>query len=364
MSDLKKLTSHEFHLAKGAKFTSFAGWNMPVSYGSSLSEHLFVRESVGLFDVSHMGEIEVLGPQSIEFLNYALSNDIKKCDPGQAQYTILCQEDGGTLDDLIVYCRAEQNFLLCVNASNVENDFQVLLERSTPFECEVINRSSSYGQLALQGPHAEKIINQVTDQNLSSLPKMHFLEGLWLGDSSILARTGYTGEDGFEIYTSLRGVNEWLGAFDQLSVPMIGLAARDSLRLEAGFPLYGHELSLSISPVQAGLAWAVGWNKDDFCGYQALLTEKKNRPSHRVGYFIASDRRIPRDGCPILNPSDEQVGTVLSGGFSPLHEKPMGTALIDYDNWESRNEAGWHALLRNHKVPIEFGLAPLRRARA
>jgi aminomethyltransferase len=364
MSDLKKLTSHEFHLAKGAKFTAFAGWNMPVSYGSSLSEHLSVRESVGLFDVSHMGEIEVTGPQSVEFLNYALTNDIEKCKIGQAQYTILCQEDGGTLDDLIVYRRAEQSFLLCVNASNVENDYQVLSERSSQFECDVINLSSSFGQLALQGPHAEKILNDVIGQNLSSLSKMHFLEGLWLGDTSILARTGYTGEDGFEIYTSLPGLNEWLNAFDQLGVPMIGLAARDSLRLEAGFPLYGHELSHSISPVQAGLAWAVGWEKDEFCGKQALLKEKKNHPSHRVGYFIASDRRIPREGCPILNPADEEVGLVLSGGFSPLHEKPMGTALIGYDHWESRNDCGWHALLRNQKVPIEFGLAPLRRARS
>jgi len=361
MSDLKKLILHDSHLAKGAKLTSFAGWNMPVSYGSSLTEHLAVRKSVGLFDVSHMGEIEVSGPQADEFLNFALTNDIKKCEVGQAQYTVLCDNDGGTLDDLILYRRADQEFLLCVNASNVGNDFQVLSDRSMQFKCKVSNVSNSFGQLALQGPDAEKILESVINQKISSLAKMHFLEADWMGEPTIIARTGYTGEDGFEIYTSLSGLKKWFDAFDQLKVPLIGLAARDSLRLEAGFPLYGHELSPSITPLQAGLSWAVGWKKKTFCGQEALLKEKQNKPSDRLAFFLAKDRRIPREGCPILSPSNQEVGAVLSGGFSPLHEKPMGSALIQSESWEYREDSGWHALLRNQKVPIEFGLPPLRR---
>lgn len=363
MSEIKKLTLHDHHEAQGAKFTSFAGWNMPVSYGSSLNEHLAVRKSVGLFDVSHMGEIEVAGKQAEEFLNFALTNDLRGCDVGQAQYSILCMENGGAVDDLIVYRREADKFLLCVNAANTEIDYEVLSERKAGFNCEVQNLSSNFGQLACQGPSAESILSTIIDENLSSLAKMHFREGNWLGFPSILSRTGYTGEDGFEIYCSINDLSKWVNAFEsapQCTVPWIGLAARDSLRLEAGFPLYGHELSLDISPVQAGLSWAIGWEKTRFVGCDALSQEKTNQPMHRVVHYLVDDRRIPREGCQITDPKSDVAGVVLSGGFSPLLSQPMGSALIKSSHWSSRADNGWHALLRENKIPIKIGLPALR----
>ena len=363
MSGIKKLTLHDHHEIRGAKFTSFAGWNMPVSYGSSLNEHLAVRQSVGLFDVSHMGEIEVTGAQAEEFLNFALTNDLGRCKIGQAQYSLLCMENGGTVDDLILYRRESDKFLLCVNAANTQTDYEALLDRSVGFDCEVKNLSSKFGQLAIQGPSAEIILSSIIGEGLSSLPKMHFCEGNWMGNSSILSRTGYTGEDGFEIYCSQKELVNWIDAFENsqvCSVPWIGLAARDSLRLEAGFPLYGHELSLNISPVQAGLSWAIGWDKTNFVGRDALFEEKTKQPTHRVVHYLADDRRIPREGCQIMDPQSNLAGEVLSGGFSPLLKKPMGSALIKGTNWSCRTDNGWYALLRDNKIPIEIGLPALR----
>ena len=364
MSELKKLPLYETHVKSGAKFTPFAGWNMPVSYGSSLNEHLSVRNSVGLFDVSHMGEIKIFGTQAEKFLNYALTNDISKCEVGQAQYSILCSEDGGTIDDLIIYKMAEDNFLLCVNAANIQIDYETLLERSQDFDCSVQNLSTNFGQLALQGPFSERILSSFLDEDLSSLRKMHFIEGSWLGIPSILARTGYTGEDGFEIYCSTERLSEWVSAFESsvnIEVPWAGLAARDSLRLEAGFPLFGHELSEEISPLQAGLSWAVGFQKLDFIGKEALLRERQDMPRHRVIHYLVEDRRIPREGCKILEPCLNTAGVVLSGGFSPLHNKPMGSALIENKYWDNRNQAGWLANLRDNKIPIDLGLPALKR---
>jgi len=360
MTELKKLSLNDHHLAQGAKLTSFAGWNMPVSYGSSLREHKAVRESVGLFDVSHMGEIEVTGEDAAGFLDYALTNDINKCRVGQAQYSLLCGKDGGTLDDLIVYRRETQKFFLCVNASNTNNDFLTLLERSSDYQCEVKNVSDSFGQLALQGPSAEKTLSDLISQDLSNLNKMGFTEGTWMGSPTMIARTGYTGEDGFEIYTEHKSLKSWVHAFEHLDVPWVGLAARDSLRLEAGFPLYGHELSKSITPVQAGLSWAIGWEKSYFCGKEALLREK-DQPTHRVVHFIVHDRRIPREGCNLMSPEGKEAGVVLSGGFSPLINMPMGSGLIMNNFWNHRADSGWHAMVRGTQLPIEIGLPPLRK---
>lgn len=361
MTEEKKLPLHEHHLRKGAKFTSFAGWNMPVSYGSSLEEHLNVRRTVGLFDVSHMGEIEVIGPDAEDFLNYALTNDLRNCKVGQAQYSIICDKNGGAVDDLIVYRRKEDKFLLCVNASNSLLDYNVLLDRVAGFNCELTDISFFFGQLALQGPLAETTLSSIICENLSQLSKMHFIEGNWMGKPSILARTGYTGEDGFEIYCSVDELDKWVFAFEKMNTPWIGLAARDSLRLEAGFPLYGHELSLDISPLQAGLSWAIGWDKEVFVGSSALTLEKENNPERRLIYYLANDRRIPREGCALTDPNDEVVGSVLSGGYSPLHKKPIGTGLISSHHWPKRNKTGWSALLRENKVPIDIGLPALRR---
>ena len=361
MTDLKKLTLYNRHKKNGAKFSPFAGWNMPVSYRSSIDEHLSVRENVGLFDVSHMGEIEVSGPQSLDFLNFALTNDLNKCSLGQAQYTLLCDEQGGTLDDLLVYRLKNDHFLLCVNASNVEDDYNTLFERSLGFNCSVHNLTSSFGQLALQGPSSEKILSQIIDQDLSKLTKMSFLEGNWMGQKTILSRSGYTGEDGFEIYCSPPELDIWADAMEQFHVPWVGLAARDSLRLEAGFPLHGHEISPQISPVKAGLSWVVGWKKQNFCGLNSLSFERDNGASQRVIHYLVEDRRIPRQGCVIKCPNGNEVGSVLSGGYSPMLKKPMGTALIDATASTNFSLKGWRAMLRDNEIQLDFGLPVLGR---
>ena len=280
MPEDKNLTLHNHHLAKGAKFTSFAGWNMPVSYGSALNEHMAVRESVGLFDVSHMGEIEVNGPDSEAFLNYALTNDLRKCKVGQSQYSILCNEDGGTLDDLIIYRREEERFFLCVNASNVESDYKVLVDRSSPYDCNVTDLSPQYGQLALQGPSSASIFSKLIGEDMSQLKKMHFLEGNWMGSASIIARTGYTGEDGFEIYCLVDELEKWVVAFDQIQVPWIGLAARDSLRLEAGFPSTGKNYQLRLHQSRLDCPGQLVGIKKIFVGQ--ILCERKKTASPRI----------------------------------------------------------------------------------
>ena len=364
MTDLKNLFLFERHLENGAKFIPFAGWNMPVSYGSALEEHLGVRNKVRLFDVSHMGEIKVSGPDATEFLNYALTNDLNKCSIGQAQYSLLCRDDGGTLDDLLVYRRDENEYLLCVNASNESKDFDSLLEISQRFSCLVENLSEEYGQLALQGPLAESILSDLFGTDFSELPKFKFIEGDWMGGEAIISRTGYTGADGFEIYCPTPELNKWFDAFDDLQVRWAGLAARDSLRLEAGYPLYGHELSPTISPVQAKLTWAVGWAKTDFSGCLALKSEKESSPKGMVLHYVVEDRRIPRQGCQILDPFGNEAGIVLSGGFSPLLSKPIGSALVDTNKIDKIEKVGWKVLLRENQLPIEFGPPALKRSSA
>ena len=324
---------------------------MPISYGSALNEHLLVRESVGLFDVSHMGEIEVTGPDSEAFLNHALSNDLRKCKVGQSQYTILCNEDGGTLDDLIIYRREEGKFLLCVNALNVEADCKVLDERSSPFNCKVSDLSAEYGQLALQGPCSPSILSKFIGEDLSQLKKMHFMEGNWMGAASIIARTGYTGEDGFEIYCSVDELEKWAVAFDQKQVPWIGLAARDSLRLEAGFPLYGHELSQDITPLQAGLGWTIDWSQETFLGKESLVREKLAGKPGQVIFYEVDDRRIPRQDDKVFD-SDREAGRVLSGGFSPLVEGPIGSAWVDRSALGGNSPSELSAEVRGKRVRL------------
>ena len=201
MQTLKKLTLHNYHQSNSAKFAPFSGWEMPISYSSSLEEHKFVRQKAGLFDVSHMGELLISGADAEKFLNFVLTNDICKIVDGQAQYSLLCAEEGGTIDDLIIYKKSQQSFFLCVNASNIEKDFQHLSSISSGFNCEIIDLSGAYGQLALQGPKALPIMIELLGEAIGEIKRMHFKENDWLnGRKSIIARSGYTGEDGFEIY--------------------------------------------------------------------------------------------------------------------------------------------------------------------
>ena len=298
MQTLKKLTLHNYHQSNSAKLAPFSGWEMPISYSSSIEEHKFVRQKAGLFDVSHMGELLISGTDSEKFLNSVLTNDLSKIVDGQAQYSLLCTEEGGTIDDLIIYKKSRQSFFLCVNASNIEKDFQHLSSIASGFNCEILNLSGAYGQLALQGPNALPIMIELLGENIGEIQRMHFKQNEWLnGRESLIARSGYTGEDGFEIYCDQNDLWEWIELFsskiDQQEIRLIGLAARDSLRLEAGFPLYGHELSDEISPLQAGLRWAVCFEKENFIGSNALEREQGDGLPGRVVHYRLMGEEFP-----------------------------------------------------------------------
>ena len=331
---MKKLILNSFHESKGAKFSPFAGWDMPISYGSSINEHLATREHFTAFDVSHMGEIEVKGKDSQRFLSYVLTQSIEKCFVGGSIYSPMCNHDGGTVDDLIAYKRADDNFLLCVNASNTVKDFEHLKEHAKGFDCELENQSSEFGQLAIQGPLSIESISLLLGHEISKIRKMEFRELNWGKTKILVARTGYTGEDGFEIYCPsdhlLSLVNALEELFQDSSFMWAGLAARDSLRLEAGFPLYGNELSDVISPLQAGLQWCVALDKDDFIGKHALIQEKKIGLAGKVRFYRAEGRRIPRPGMKVIQEGAE-VGRVLSGGYSPSMQLPVGTVWTSSD---------------------------------
>ena len=242
---MKTLKLNSFHRSRGAKFAPFAGWSMPVSYGSAIEEHLATRKSVMLFDVSHMGEIEVVGRGAASFLSFVLSNNVY-CPTGKAFYSLICDSNGGTVDDVIVYRRSDENFLLCVNASNVMRDFEHLVWYSNSYDCKVVDRSSEFGQLAVQGPGSPELLYSLFGKGISEIRRMSFAVLVYEGHEILVARTGYTGEDGFELYCSQAFLPSLAFSLERLfpenSHAWAGLAARDSLRLEAGFPLYGLSL--------------------------------------------------------------------------------------------------------------------------
>ena len=364
MTRSKKLHLHDFHILKSAKLTEFAGWEMPVSYGSAVEEHLQTRHKSSLFDVSHMGEISVLGRQANDFLDYVLTNSVMNLSSGKAIYSPFCDEDGGTMDDLIAYKRSDENYLLCVNASNIDKDFDHFSKHVCGFDCTIKNESKLFGQIALQGPLSERILSEVIKEDLSCVTKMSFIEKEFPIGKALISRTGYTGEDGFEIYCSLDDLDQWALSFNEFEIKgevmWAGLAARDSLRLESGFPLYGHELSSSINPVQAGLNWAIKWDKINFLGRRKLREEFEGGLSGCVKFYEVEDRRIPRDGSIVLF-EDEVMGKVLSGGFSPTINKPIGSAWISSKGLINLKNKGWKAEVRSSNVDLIFGQPVLKK---
>jgi len=354
---LRSTPLHPLHVEAGARMVDFAGWDMPVSYSGILEEHSAVRRERGIFDVSHMGEFVVRGSQAVEFLDYVLTNRIEGCPPGKAVYSPMCDEKGGVVDDLIAYRRADGSFLVVVNASNREKDLDWMKSRTGLFEVELDDVSDEWALLAVQGPQAANYLAGLGIGAAESLKRFHLEEVEWGGFSLLLSRTGYTGEDGFEIFVEAsRGADlaRKLGA--GAGLPWIGLGARDSLRLEAGLPLYGHEMSESISPVQAGFGWAVKTDKPSFVGREALQMEKSLGPEKTVRFFTVEDKRIAREGMPVVFEGDE-IGMVLSGSKSPVLDKPVGSALID------SSFPGPSAFVesRGKQLPIHFAKPPLHK---
>lgn len=352
---LKRTPLYDLHLEAGARMVDFAGWEMPVSYAGILEEHRAVRTAVGVFDVSHMGEFTVKGPQAVEFLDHLLTNRIEGCPPGKAIYSPMCDEKGGVVDDLIVYRRVDGSFLVVVNASNREKDFRWMSGRAGLFEVELVDVSADWGLLAVQGPQAAKHLSDLGIPEVGDLKRFHLAEVEWKGFLLLVSRTGYTGEDGFEIFVAANRASALataLGAGN--SLPWIGLGARDSLRLEAGLPLYGHEMTETITPVQAGFGWAVKTDKPSFIGRDPLRFEKEMGPEKKVRFFLVEDKRIAREGMPVVAEGVE-IGVVLSGSKSPILDQPIGSALVD------AGFAGNEAVVesRGKQLPIRFAKAPL-----
>ncbi len=324
---------YESHIRYGGKIVEFGGWLLPVQYAGILEEHKAVREKAGLFDVSHMGEVLVKGPDALSFLQKLVTNDVERLADNQVQYTPMCYPDGGTVDDLLIYKRGRGEYFLVINAANIEKDWAWMQENSTGFDVELSNLSSETAELALQGPLAEAILSTLTDANLQQLAYYWFIpEATVAGKKVMISRTGYTGEDGFEIYSRPEDAADLWAAIMQAGEPYgllpAGLGCRDTLRFEAALPLYGHELARDITPVEAGIGKFVACDKGEFNGRTALAEQKQNKPQRRLAGFVLNGRGVARAGYPVML-QGQQIGTVTTGSFAPTLNKNIGLALLE-----------------------------------
>ena len=335
---LRTTPLHAVHVALGAKMMRFAGFDMPVQYSGIMDEHHAVRQAAGLFDVSHMGEVFVRGPQAFEFVQRLVTNDAAKLYDGKAMYTVMCREDGGAVDDLLVYRIAEDEYLLVINASNIEKDLAHIRAQHevSGFDCSIEDASDSTALLALQGPKAFEIIAEVTDLPVAGIAFYHFIQpepGAFLGcQRAILSYTGYTGEKGLEIYCEPEKAeevwNDLMAAGERHGLKPAGLGARDTLRLEAGFCLYGHELDESINPLEAGLGWVTKPDAADFVGVEAVREMKAAGVPRKLIGFVIDERGIARQGCPISDAEGNEIGEVTSGTQSPVLGKGVGLGFV------------------------------------
>jgi aminomethyltransferase len=355
-TDLKRTPLFDAHLALKAKMVDFGGWNMPVQYSSILEEHNAVRNAVGLFDVSHMGEIDVVGPEACALVNYVTTNNSAKLKCGQAHYSALLYEHGGFVDDVLVHKINEDHFFLCVNSSNQEKDFEHIVEHNR-FDAQTEFSSDRYAQLAIQGPKALPTLQKLTDVNLSQI-KYYWFEDRTVSETPArIARTGYTGEDGFELYIRSEDApriwDEILAAGEEFDIKPCGLGARNTLRLESKMALYGHELSASINPFEADLSWIVKMDKGDFLGRRALEQFQREGVKRKLAGFEMIGRGIGRDGYEIVIGGKPQ-GWVTSGGPSPTLSKNIGLCYLPVER--SVPGVGVEILIRN--APVEAQTVP------
>lgn len=330
---------YDRHVALGARLIPFAGWMMPVQYEGILHEHRLVRSKAGLFDLGHMGQVEVTGPDALAFLQYVTTNDVSKIEPGRALYALLTNENGGVVDDIIIYRPNEgEGYFVCVNASNKDKDvawMQRWAETRTDLDVSVTDISAETGMIAIQGPASEKIMAPLMAVPLTDLENFAWMPNAVNGIPVRIARTGYTGEDGFEIYSDIHDIAAiWDAVYDAgqpFGLEAIGLGARDTLRLEARMPLYGNEMDDVITPLEAGLGWAVKLDKGDFIGRDKLAAQKEGGvPRKTVGFVIEGRSGAPRTHC-ALSVNGKEIGHVTSGAFSPTLEKNIGLGLVDAD---------------------------------
>src|SRR5271166_6479586 len=359
MNAPKRTVLFDLHQKLGARMTVFGGFEMPVSYSGIIEEHLAVRNSAGVFDLSHMGEFEISGPNALAMLERAFTNSAARLKQGHAQYTIMCAEDGGTIDDLIVYRLGEERYMLCVNASNIEVDREWIVELNRG-RAKFEDVSDATALIAVQGPAAVAILATLAEFPIADVPRFGVASGLVAGITCLAARTGYTGEDGFELFVDNAGARELfeaiLDAGASADAKPVGLGARDTLRLEAGLPLYGHELDRSTSPLEAGLATYVKFGRG-FIGEEALSAQRANGlTKHLIGLVTDDARTIARQGYPIIV-DDTAAGAVTSGTFAPALNRPIAMA---YAHCPQQPTAGTRLQVevRNRKVPASVVARP------
>lgn len=356
---MKKTTFNNIHKNYGAKLVEFAGYEMPIQYSSIIAEHKAVRNSVGVFDVSHMGEVFVKGEKAIDFVQQITVNDASKLFPGRVQYSAMCYPDGGIVDDLLVYRVSENEFMLVINASNIDKDFKWMVDNNK-FGVELKNESDEYSLLAVQGPNSQKSLQKICDKKLD-LEYYHFFDAKVCGVDMIVSRTGYTGELGYELY--FKGDVKtaemiWQNLFEagkEFNIQPVGLAARDSLRLEMGFCLYGNDIDQSTNPLEAGLGWITKLNKKEFIGKDALLKFKAEGLKRKLVPMIIEDKAFPRHGYEITS-GGNKIGVVTSGTLSPVLEKSIALGYVETNKSALGNHV--NILIRGKEIPAAIVKLP------
>jgi len=318
----------------------FGGWDMPVYYTNVIDEHITTRTKAGLFDISHMGEFFIEGKDSFDFIQKIITNDLNKLIDGKALYSCICLENGGVIDDLFVYRFNQNKFMLVVNAANIDKDFNWLLKNKAQFNITITDKTSDIAKIDIQGPNSEEILQKLTQADLKSLKRFHFIENNVNNIPTIISRTGYTGEDGFELYINAKKAEELWNTLLKIGEPFglkpIGLGARDTLRIEACYSLYGHELNEEINPIEAGIGFAVKFDKEDFIGKEALIKIKDNIKRTIIS-FKMRERGIPRENYDILK-DNNKIGNVTSGTLSPTLKKGIGMGFVSIENSETDTE--------------------------
>jgi aminomethyltransferase len=356
---MKKTRLYPVHEKLGAKIVEFAGFLMPIHYSSIIAEHKAVRDSVGVFDVSHMGEIFITGEKAMDFVQYITVNDVSRLYPGRVQYSAMCYNDAGIVDDLLVYKIADDKFLLVVNASNIEKDFSWMNENNK-FGVTLENKSDEYSLIAVQGPNSNKTLQKLCDKEIN-LEYYHFFEAKVAGVEMILSRTGYTGELGYELYfkgdeeTAEHIWNKIFEAGKEFNIQPVGLAARDSLRLEMGFMLYGNDIDKTTNPLEAGLGWITKLNKGNFIGRDVLLKVKSVGLNRKFVAMLGDDKFFPRHGYEI-KANNKRIGEVTSGTVSPVLEKPIAMGYIDVSQAAEGNEV--NIVIRARETPVKIVKLP------
>ena len=356
---MKKTKFYNIHKKLGAKIVEFAGFLMPVQYSSIIAEHKAVRNSVGVFDVSHMGEVFVTGDKALDFVQHITVNDASKLTTGKVQYSAMCYPDGGIVDDLLVYRLSDNKFMLVINASNTEKDFNWMVENNK-FDVKLDNQSDEYSLLAIQGPNAKKVVQKICSKELD-LEYYHFFNAEIVGYDMIVSRTGYTGELGYELY--FKGDEKvaeeiWDKLFEagkDFGIQPVGLGARDSLRLEMGFCLYGNDIDQTTNPLEAGLGWITKLSKENFIGKDSLLKIKEGGLKRKLIALVSDEKSFPRHGYD-LTVNNKKVGTVTSGTVSPILDKPIALGYVDSEF--TNDDTTINFLIRGKEIPTKIVKLP------